>query len=400
MNLEKAFESYLRGWFPQEPALRVKSKASVQEKMPQQQQNNRLLRVVFAVITGLIYLFTATISLVAANYVLALINFAGSALLLTLAYGIYKYNLSVRARFAVASAFMLMGAISIFFNDAFLGIFAFPGLFATSLLGSSWGVAIFLGIVTVILVCLTIIAWLLQKERLLLSVPDNPATKRQLLKPFTAAAIMIFSTYLVIISGLEYEYAIPLTFIIIGVLVLRGLGRFAITTPAFLALVACMLLLGATAAGAFTVTYVSENYYLTTKQAPNADLVNVTVKTLQADIRVYFTDDDSKICQVAFIKQYGPTAVGRAFEFHPKNNYDRQPANNFNYIIQDGQVIVYADSYRTLVNVTLNQNLKYNLTCFSYFGGITISSSPEITSIQSSNLTSQWGYVQTLQNQR
>ena len=393
MKQEKTFEKHIRGWFPQEPTLQAKSVSSVQDKMTPQQQTHRHLRVVFGVVTGLMIIFLGIIHLLTRQYFPGVVNCVGGALLLVLAYGIQKYNLNVRPRFVVATSFIILGAFFFFFNEIIIGLFAFPALFAVSLLGTSGGVAIFMGLVTALLTILTIVAWLLQKERLIVSVPDNPATKRQLLKPLAAAAILLFSTYLVIISGLEYEYAIPLTFLIIGFLILRGLGRFAKITPTFLALLACMVLLGTAASGVYTVAYVPENHYLAAAMVPNSSVVNVTVTTMQADIWVYFTNDNSQICQVAFVRQYGPTEVGRGSEFHSKSNYDGQPANNFNYSVQNDQVIVLADSYRTLVNITLNQNLKYNLDFFTYFGGITINNPQGVTSIQSSNFTSQWGYV-------
>jgi hypothetical protein len=388
MNFEKAFQNYLRGWFPQEPTLSVKSAGNAADKsMTPQQQTTVWIRALIGIVVGAFNLVMGLVCLFWGMYLFAVFDLASAFVLITLGYGIYKYHLSVRTRFSAATFFIFVGSLGIFTSDIFIGIFSFPALFAAPLLETSGGVAVFLGVISLVLAFLTFAYWLFRKlinpilSRFVLLRSDYPATKLQLFLPYAAMAILIFSTYLFIISGLYYVYALPITFLVVGLLTLRGLGRFAKTVPAFLALAVCILLLG-----------------YCTSQVPNANFVNVTVNTMQGDIRVYFTDDNSQICQVAFVKQYGPATVGRGTEFHPPNAYDSQPANNFNYTAQDGQVTVYADSYRTLVNITLNENLKYNLNFFTYFGGITIHTPPEATTIQSTNLTSQWGYVQTLQN--
>ncbi|MCW4000194.1 MAG: hypothetical protein NWE93_08135 [Candidatus Bathyarchaeota archaeon] len=290
---------------------------------------------------------------------------------------------------------MFIGAAGVFFNDALLGILRFSGIIAYPLLGTSVGVATFVGVVAVILIIFTVTTWKLQKEKLIWTVPDNFPTKRQLLAPLAAIAILPAITYLVITSGLQYEYAIPIALITIGFLVLRGLDRFAKTLPAILALLFCIMFLGTAVAGAFTVTYVPENHYITTTEAPNVNVVNLNVNTNQADIHVYFTEDTTKICQVSFIKQYGPTIVSSRAEYHPNGTYDNEPANNFNYTVQGQQLLVYVDCYSTLVNVTLSQNYSYNLNLFSYFGWITVHDS---SSIQAGNYTTQWGHVERLQN--
>ena len=103
-----------------------------------------------------------------------------------------------------------------------------------------------------------------------------------------------------------------------------------------------------------------------------------------------------QICHIAFIKQYGPVTIGNGWTYHSKDNYDTEPASAFNYSVDGAQANVSAWSYTTLVNITLNQSLKYNLNFHSFFGGITINVPQGENSIQSTNATSKWGYVQTL----
>jgi hypothetical protein len=122
-----------------------------------------------------------------------------------------------------------------------------------------------------------------------LPLPKHFANKRQLLGPLVASAALLFFSYIWIISGIRLEYAISMVFFAMGVFVLKGLRRFAVTAPAIVALLCCMLIFGVAAAGTFTVTFVPENRYIPITQAPDAKTVNLTVNTLEGDIRVYFT---------------------------------------------------------------------------------------------------------------
>jgi hypothetical protein len=356
----------------------------------------RLWRAVFAFLFALIWAFPGAISLFTRQYASALLYFAAATLFSVLAYSIYRYNFQVRLRFALAGLFISWGAVFIYFNEVAVGLFAFPILLAAPLLATSSGVAILMGVITLLVICLTIAVWLAQKNPWILSrsLPRHFANKRQSLGPLVASAVLLFFSYIWIISGIRLEYAIPIVFLAMGVFVLKGLRRFAVTAPAIAALLSCMLIFGVAAAGTFTVTFVQENRYISIAQAPDAKTVNLTVNTLEGDIRVYFTDDNSQICQIAFVKEYGPVQIGRSFEFHSKSNYNDEPASVFNYTIEKQQVNITAISRTTLVNITLNQNLRCNLNFFTYFGGIKIIAPPGVDSIQSTNLTSKWGYVE------
>ena len=169
--------------------------------------------------------------------------------------------------------------------------------------------------------------------------------------------------------------------------------RFAITLPAFAVLLISLLLLGTAFAGATTVTNVPENHYLAKEQAPNVAVVNLYVKTLEGDINLHFGDNDSQICQVAFVKQYGNVPIGRSVEYRSQDTYASEPANIFNYTVENEQVNITAISSRIKIDVTVNPNLKYNLNFHTVFGGITIDSPPNAQIIQTTNLTSNWGYV-------
>jgi hypothetical protein len=395
MNLEKIFQAYLRGWFPSDPALQARTtSASSQGNLSPEQRKNRRKKAIFMLIWAFYGVALGTIAFYIENYVTALILFIGVASVLITAYGVYKYAITIKPRFVGGVLCISIGAYAFLNVDFVNGMLAVSSLFAVSQLQSYAGIAIFIGEVAIIL---AIGVWLLHKLRLIPRVLDRTTTRRQLLKPFTAIAMLLLATYLVIISGVHFDYAIPLAFILIGILEFGEWGRFAINIPTFIALLFCILFLATAMTGAYTVTYVPENHQLTTAQTLNVNVMNVTVTTYQADIQVYFTNYTNQVCQVSFVKQYGPTVVGKGIEFHSQDNYNNFPVSNFSYSLQDQQILVHAESYRTFVNVTLSQNLKCNLNLYSVFGGITVHMPPSNGSIQSSTIASKWGYAHTLQ---
>ena len=217
-------------------------------------------------------------------------------------------------------------------------------------------------------------------------------TNKRLLQ-YAIAAILILSTFLVWSASIQFVFAIPITFLVSGILVLKGLKRLAITLPVFAVLLISLLLLGTAFAGPSTVINVPENHYLTKEQAPNATVVNLYVNTLEGNINLHFSDNDSQICQVAFVKQYGNVPIGRSVESRSQDKYASEPANIFTYTLENDQANITAVSSRITVEVTVNPNLKYNLNFYTVFGGITIDSPPNSQTIQTTNLTSNWGYV-------
>ena len=99
--------------------------------------------------------------------------------------------------------------------------------------------------------------------------------------PYGVAAILIFLSYLGWNLGVQFTYAIPIAFVVSGILVFKGLKRFAVTFPAFIVLLVSMLLLGCVIAGPTVVTYTSESRGITTSQAPNLYAVNITARSLE-----------------------------------------------------------------------------------------------------------------------
>jgi hypothetical protein len=287
-----------------------------------------------------------------------------------------------------------MGVVNFFYSDIGIFLFGFPAILAPFLL--TIGTLFVFWIVIALGVGVAVLVWPNRKNGTIGNFLKRNLSKRCLL-PYGAVAVFIFLAYMAVISSIQFAYAIPITFIISGILVLKGLRRFAITIPALAVCLISMLLLGSAVAGVYTVTYVSENRYLTVTQAPNVDTVNLTVNSVEGDIRLYFTNDSTQICHIAFVKEYGSIISDRGAQYNTKSSYDNEPASVFNYTIENGEADITARSYTTLVNITVNQNLKYNLDFFTYFGEIRVYVPPGVNSVQSTNLTSRWGDVKIIE---
>lgn len=217
-------------------------------------------------------------------------------------------------------------------------------------------------------------------------------TKRRIVPYFLAAAI-IFLTYLVSESGVQFAYAIPITFVVGGVLVIKGLKRFAVTLPAFAVLLISILALGCVIAGPTTLTYTSENHFITPAQVPNIDAINITARSVEGGINLYFNDNSSEVCEIQFVKEYGIVTVGKGTQYNGPSTYDNEPASVFYYSISNNELYVIADSYTTLMNITVNENLIGNFSLYTYFGNIAVDIPSNVHTVQTLNTTSILGTV-------
>ena len=379
MNFLRSLKNRIRGWLPKEPVLPRK-----QNQIPQNNENvkqpryksSRFLRgIIFGIfftLMGLLYLFLK-------RYEFASLLFASAIIAIIISY----FDWSIRPRIATGVLLIGLGVTVFFYNDlaallfGSLSVFAWLLIHLTSIL---WFPT---------LLATAFVAYAIWIRRSLLR---NSLSKKRLL-PYGIAVALLFLTYIAIVSGIQFAYAIPLTFIVSGILVLKGLRRFTVTIPALAVLLISMLFFGVAVAGMYTVTYVPENRHLTAAQAPNVDTINLTAKSVGGDIKLYFTNDDAQICHIAFVKEYGPIISSKSAEYHYQSYYDSEPATSFNYTIENGQVNITASSYTVLVNITVNQNLKLNFDLYTYFGDITVEASPTVNNIQAMNLTSQLGTV-------
>jgi hypothetical protein len=330
----------------------------------------------FAVLLGILHIFSR-------QYELASLWFAGGIAIIIVAY----FGWSVRPKTALGALLIVFGVIILFYNDMATVIFGSVAVFAWLIINIAGILAFWL--VIALAIGIAYVVWTFRKTG---SFLRNRLIKRRVL-PYGVAAIFILLIPLAVISGIQFAYSVPITFILSGVLVLKGLRRFTVTIPALAVLLISMLFFGAAVAGMYTVTYIPENRYLTTAQAPNVDTMNLTVKSVAGDIKLYFTNDDTQICHIAFLKEYGPIISDRGAAYHSQSYYDHEPATLFNYTIDNGQVNLTASSYEVLVNITVNQNLKLNFNLYTYFGDITVEAPPTVNSIQTMNLTSQLGAV-------
>ena len=212
-------------------------------------------------------------------------------------------------------------------------------------------------------------------------------TKRRLL-PWGAAAILVVAAYFGSNSGMQFGYAIPIAFVISGILVIKGLKKFAITLPAFAVLLVSMLVLGCVIAGPTVVTYSSESRVVAFSQVPSITAINITARSVEGDVRLYFNDNSSQACSVQYIKEYGVVTVGTGTDYNGPSSYSNESAPVFYYYVTDGELYVIADSFSTVMNITVNENLVGNFSLYTYFGDVTADVPPNVSTLQTLNLTS------------
>lgn len=367
MKLKERLESRIRGWLPKEPALpRKYASGSPDEQKPKQpNKQSRSLRLI-RLSLGLFFVLIGIGNFVAKQYELASLWFAGAIGVTIIAY----FGWSVKPRTALGALLIALGGAMFFYNDLAVIAFSSATVFTWLLIDIASVLAfwVVIGLVTGVAYAV----WAFRKRSVFLR---NSLSKKRLL-PYGVAALFIFLTYIAVVSGIQFAYAIPITFIISGALMLKWLRRFAVTIPALAVLLISMLVFGSAVAGKYTVTYVSEDRFLTSAEAPAADTLNLAVNSVGGDINLYFTNDDTQICHIAFVKEYGPISSSRGAEYHYQSYYDGEPATSFNYTVENGQVNVTAWSYTVLVNITVNKNLKLNFDFYTYFGDITVEAPP------------------------
>jgi len=321
------------------------------------------------------------------QYPVAAAYFVGSIVMGSLAYVFYRTEFVLRARIGYGLALIAIGVLFFVFAEASDFVFSSIALFTVPYVNGTASAAALIVVASIVAFVLVVLALQMEGEF------KRERITRKRLMPFIASAILLFLTGVAIISAIQFEYAVPITLVLMGVLVLSGLRRFAVTTTALGFLLICMLIFGSAAGGYYAVTYVSENRYLTSAQAPNASTANLHVKTLEGDVKIYFVKDSTTICHIDFTKEYGAVAQGSGYQFHDKNAYDGEPATTFNYTVANGEANITAIASTVLVNITLSQNYRYNLNVFTYFGGITLYYPTDHGIVQATNFTSRWGYV-------
>lgn len=389
MNIKKSLENRIRGWLPKEPMPSGKhaSNSSYPDE-EKQAKNNRpflwrrfILIFLFAIAFGVLWLIQGEYVYAASFFVLAIV-------LTATIYLLTKYQIQIRTRTALGVPLIGLGIVTLFYSE--LATMFFSLAIVLFWLAISIARILAFWIIIGVLVGLVVLA----RSNVGKSLRRN--LNRRLLLPYGVAALFVLLSVLAVLSGVQFAYAIPIAIIVSGVLVLKGLRRFTVTIPALVVLLISIIIFSSAVAGTYTVYYIPEDRFLTTAQASNVDTVNLTVKSNEGDIKLYFANDSAQICHVAFIKEYGPIIGSRVTTYHSKSAYDTEPASSFNYTVENNELTVTTRSYTTLVNITLNQNLKYNLNFYNYFGDIIIQVPAGVNSIQSTNLTSQYGQVEII----
>jgi len=271
MNPLRYLEKRIRGWLPKEPALQRKyaSNSPSEQKPKQPNKQSRSLRLL-RLSLGLFFVLIGIVNFVAKQYELASLWFAGAIAVIIIAY----FGWSVRPRTAVGALLITLGGAMFFYND--LAVIAFSSATVFTLLLIDIANVLAFWIVIGLLIGIAYAVWAFRKRSDFLR---NNLSKKRLL-PYGVAALFVFLTYIAIVSGIQFAYAIPVTFIISGALMLKGLRRFAVTIPALAVLLISVLVFGSAVAGTYTVTYVSEDRFLTSAEAPAVDTLNLAVKSV------------------------------------------------------------------------------------------------------------------------
>jgi hypothetical protein len=224
MNLKNYLQNRVRGWFPKEPTLPGKyTSNSPDDQKPKQPSKPSRFRC--GIIFGLLFALLGIIYLFSRQYVLASAYFAGAIAIIVIAYLGKKFQIQIRPRIALGVLLIGMGVAILFYNDIAVVLFGSTAIFAPLFL--SIGTLFTFWIVIGLVVGAIVLVWSNRKNGAAVNFLKRNLSKRRLL-PYGAVAICIFLTYLAVISGIEFDYAIPMAFAISGFLVLKGLRRFAI----------------------------------------------------------------------------------------------------------------------------------------------------------------------------
>jgi len=300
---------------------------------------------------------------------------------------ISQLSLDTILSMVVGFMLILIGAVGFVFVGSALAALQSIALFAPLVftLGSLFAFWIVVG--AIVLVVVLVVNRTLSKDFF-----RKNFTIRRII-PYFVAAVLLFLSYLVSESGVQFEYAIPIAFVVGGVLVIKGLKRFAVTLPAFAALLISILALGCVTAGPTTLTYTSEDHFITPTQAPNINAINITARSVAGNINLYFTSNSSEVCEIQYLKEYGIVTVGRGVQYNGPSAYDNEPASVFYYSVNNRELYVIADSYTTVMNITVNENLIGNFSLYTYFGNIAVDVPPNVHTVQTLNTTSILGIV-------
>lgn len=390
MNLKKSLENRIRGWLPKAPTITAKTTTNAPNEQKTKPKTTSGPRLSYFIIFAILWILLAVLNISTRQYTTAITYFGGSVAIILVAFAYFK--LKIRPRIIIGSILIATGILFALFDGLAEGIFGFPAIFLAPLFSVgagpyAIGIAVF--------VVLVIVGVSLSLEGVSLK---QLLTKKQIL-PYVVVAILLFLTGLAIVSGIVVDYVIGATFVIMGVLLIRGLRRFAVTKTALAVLFVSMVIFSSAAEGIYTVTYVSDAHYVTSAQVPsNVTTISLDVASAGDSINIYFNNDSANVCKIVFLQPYGPVVQNNGVSYYPRHSEDNNngPSNVFNYTVNKEVVNVTAGADLNNIDVTLNENFRANITAYSYFGDITVHLPSGVNPIQFSNLKSQVGNVKVI----
>jgi len=197
---------------------------------------------------------------------------------------------------ALGFLLIMIGILGFIFNDLALATVQNIAMLLplAGMIGYFFGfwLGIILIIVTVVLLATHAISGATLKRNL---------TRRRLLPYGISAILLVFASYYPS-ARFQFSYAIPIAFVVSGVLVIKGLKKFTVTLPAFIMLLISMLVLGCVMAGPNVVTYSSQSRSIAFSQIPTITAINITARSVEGDVRLYFTDNSSQACNVQYVQ--------------------------------------------------------------------------------------------------
>jgi hypothetical protein len=232
----------LRGWFPQEPKLAGKATATTEA--PVKKENKAQLQKASPYWSAAFFVFWGALNLLSGKgLTLALAIFSlyiGIGIIVTI---FLKNRWQVARRVTVGVLLIAFGIWAGVFID-------FPLTLLSPLSGTGVAIVPILAAVAVLFAFTSIMIADVRKG-------DGKYSLKRMLQPYVVVVAIVLLTYVVIVSDLQFVYAIPIAIIVSGVLLLAGLNRFAVVETTLAILLFSIIVLGSAFAGVYTVNLIA-----------------------------------------------------------------------------------------------------------------------------------------------
>ena len=158
-------------------------------------------RVIYAIIFAIMYGLLGFFNLSARQYSVAALYIGGAITIVLIAYFLNRYNIQIRLRIAIGILFIALGVLFFYIVDTADFFFGFAGLFTAGISETS---AIVAALVALIF-CSVVVLVALSREVSKQGMKFRQLLTRRYLLPYAAAAMIIFSAYVVVITGLQFD---------------------------------------------------------------------------------------------------------------------------------------------------------------------------------------------------